>query len=181
VDIQFHGEKFRQLILFVAQESEDDPKFGATKLNKILYFSDFKAFGILGEPITGATYQRLERGPAPREMLPMLREMEAEGSIRREERRYFNLLQKRVLPEARPDLSVFSGDELELVRNVIRELRHLNALDVSALSHLEVGWQIADPGAVIPYAMVYISARKPTRADFERYQRDLHERTGARS
>ena len=34
-------DKFRELILYIAQESEGDPNFGATKLNKILFFCDF--------------------------------------------------------------------------------------------------------------------------------------------
>jgi hypothetical protein len=159
--IEFNREKFRQLVLYIAAASEDDPRFGATKLNKVLYFSDFEAFGLFGTPITGATYQKLDHGPAPREILPVLREMEAEGSIRREEHRYFHLLQKRVVPEERPDTTVFGAHEIELVDAVLIELRDLDASQVSALSHLDVGWRLAKPGEAIPYATAYISDRRP--------------------
>lgn len=171
IDVRFDREKFQEAILYVASESEEDQHFGATKLNKILYFADFKSFGILGRPITGATYVRLERGPAPREMLPALREMEAEGSISRIERRYFNLLQKRVVPEQEPTLAVFTGEELEILGNVIDELRHLNAAEVTALSHLETGWRLAEPGEPIPYAMTFLSRRRPSSDEVEGYVR----------
>lgn len=162
MEITFDRSKFRELVLYIAQESEDDPRFGATKLNKILYFSDFEAFGILGEPITGATYQRLERGPAPREILPVLRELDGEGAVDRLERRYFNLRQKRIVARQAPDLSLFDEREIEIVDNVIAELRYLNASQVSVLSHLEIGWQLASEHESIPYAAAYISDRKPT-------------------
>lgn len=165
--VTFNRSKFRELVLYVSRESEDDVHFGATKLNKILYFSDFKAFAIMGEAITGAAYQRLERGPAPRPIVPVLREMRGEGEIDRTERRYFNLLQKRVIALRDPDLSDFSEQEIEIVDNVISELRILNAAQVSALSHLETGWQVARPGETIPYHSAYISDRRPTQRELD--------------
>ena len=66
---QFDGSKFRELVLYIAEQSEGDPRFGAVKLNKILYYSDFEAFRVLGESITGATYRKLSEGPAPLQML----------------------------------------------------------------------------------------------------------------
>src|SRR5690606_24360644 len=124
-------------------------KFGATKLNKILYFSDFEAYGLWGRSITGATYIRLDRGPAPREILPTLLEMEDAGEIYREARTYFHLTQNVVVPLIDADLDVFEPRELELVDSVIRELRHLDPNHVSVLSHLDAGWRDARNREVI--------------------------------
>jgi len=151
-------DKFKNLVLYVAEQSRDDLKFGATKLNKILYFSDFEAYGLWGHPITGATYMRLDRGPAPREILPLLREMEDSGMIRRSERTYFHHTQKLVEPTVEADTAVFETRELDLVDRIIGELSHLNANDVSALSHLDEGWRLAEDRGVIPYSSVYISS-----------------------
>ncbi|HZQ34888.1 MAG TPA: hypothetical protein VFD32_03070 [Dehalococcoidia bacterium] len=52
---EIDSRKLGELILYVAEKSSDDPRFGATKLNNILFFSDFLAFGQLGRSITGAT------------------------------------------------------------------------------------------------------------------------------
>ena len=176
MEIEFNRRKFAELLLYVAEESEDDPKFGATKLNKIMYFSDFEAFGILGRPITGASYRRLERGPVPVEILSVLSELEREGEAIRVQTRYFHLLQKRVKPLRSPDLSLFRADEIAIVDAVMNELRTLNASEVSALSHLEVGWQIARDGEVIPYHSAYLSDRGPTAREGAVWEQVRHER-----
>src|SRR5690348_1753468 len=82
----FKQEKFRELIVYVADRCADDPYFGDTKLNKILHFSDFVAYTDLGHSITGARYQKLEFGPAPTNLLPIRRDLEEEGAVRVEER-----------------------------------------------------------------------------------------------
>lgn len=163
--VVFDRRKFRELLIHVAAESEDDIRFGVTKLNTILYCSDFKAFAILGCAITGATYRKRDRGPVPEELPDVLREMEAEGEIKRVERRDLNLLLKRVAPLRAPDLSVFSERELEIADRVILELRTLDATQSRLLSHLMVSWRIALYDEVIPYYSAYISDRRPTHQE----------------
>ena len=177
----FQSQKFRELVLYVAEASEDDPRFGATKLNKILYFSDFKAFGIRGKSITGATYQRLDRGPAPRELLPALRQMNAEGEIETFERSYFNRPQKVIRALRASDApKILDAGELEIVDAVIRELKELNAAQVSALSHLEAGWRIARDREEIPYETAYISDREPTLTELSIWRKAVAERRARR-
>ena len=163
--VVFDRQKFRELLLHVAAESEDDVRFGVTRLNKILYFSDFKAFAILGCAITGATYRRRDRGPVPDELPDVLHEMEAEGEIERIERRDLNLLQKRIVPLRAPDLSPFSDREIEIADRVMLELRTLDASQSRLLSHLDVGWRIAHHDEAIPYHSAYISDRRPTHRE----------------
>ena len=163
--VVFNRSKFWELLLYVAAESEDDIRFGVTKLNRILYCSDFKAFAILGCAITGATYRKRDRSPVPDELTGVLREMEAEGEIQRVEQRDLNLLLKRILPLRPPDLSVFSDRELEIVDRVILELRTLDAAQSRLLSHLDVAWRIARYDEVIPYHSAYISDRRPTHQE----------------
>src|SRR5687767_3702503 len=78
--------KLAELILFIAHRSECDERFGAVKLNKLLFFSDFLAYGRLGSSITGQDYQKLQHGPAPRKLLPVVREMEESGDFAWKER-----------------------------------------------------------------------------------------------
>src|ERR1700677_2825411 len=75
-------QRFRELIIYVSKNSEDDPYFGAIKLNKILYYSDFRAFERFGIPLTGAVYFRLRNGPAPKVMIPVRNALIKEGAIR---------------------------------------------------------------------------------------------------
>jgi hypothetical protein len=170
-EVKFQPDKFKELVLYVADRSVEDPAFGATKLNKILFFSDFIAYGRHGRPITGARYQRLERGPAPRELLPAQKQLaEANEAVVVKQRR-FNFEQKRLLPLREPDLSLFSGEEIALVDRVIDLLRHYDATSVSALSHeIAVGWRLAGDGEDIPYESVFISNDPPTPTDIRKGQ-----------
>jgi hypothetical protein len=67
-DIVDGEARLRELILYIAARCERDPRFGATKLNKILLFADFLAYFRRRRPITGVEYMRLPNGPAPRRL-----------------------------------------------------------------------------------------------------------------
>ena len=161
----FDSTKFRELILFVAQETADDRSCGATKLNKILFYSDFRAYEQLGRSITGERYQKLEHGPAPRRIVPVAEAMASEGVCIWEERDYFGFPLKKLVPLRAPDLSLFSAPELDLARRVIGELAPLNASEVSDLSHRFAGWQATDIGEDIPYATVFVDEARPFSPD----------------
>ncbi|HKI05938.1 MAG TPA: Panacea domain-containing protein [Thermoanaerobaculia bacterium] len=157
--------KFRELILFVAQESENDENCGATKLNKILFYADFEAYRKLGQPISGQKYQKLERGPAPKGAVPVISEMEKAGLCKWEDREYFGLPLKKLIPRRDSDLSVFAPEELDIARAVINELWDLNAAEVSDLSHDFVGWQAASLGEEIPYETAFVGKPRPLTPD----------------
>src|SRR3954452_13432604 len=78
--------RLRQLILHVATRCEKAEWFGAIKLNKIIWKADFDSFAERRVPVTGREYRRQKFGPALREMLPVHRDMQAEGLIRVERR-----------------------------------------------------------------------------------------------
>src|ERR1700733_10925348 len=73
--------RFAELMLYVSEKCASDPKFGATKLNKILFYADFLAYAELGNSITGFEYQKLPHGPAPRRILTVRRRLEQEGAL----------------------------------------------------------------------------------------------------
>ena len=95
----FNADKFKELIVYIAERCQDDPTFGAVKLNKILYYADFAAYRIEGQPITGATYRKLSEGPAPKEMISARDELIESGRLRMEHRPYFTRIQKRLVLE----------------------------------------------------------------------------------
>ena len=84
----FNPDKFRGLILYAAHRARqyEDPFFGAVKLNKTLFFSDFFGFRQLGRSITGATYQKLSEGPAPRQLVDERQKPPMPGQGRWEQR-----------------------------------------------------------------------------------------------
>ena len=137
-------KRFQELILYVARATESDPKCGSTKLNKLLFYADFRAYRALGKSISGQTYRKREYGPVPARILPVVEKMCQRGACAWAERDYYGLPLKKLIPLREPDVSVFTSQELNVVRTVIDELWELNATEVSDLSHRFPGWQAAE-------------------------------------
>ena len=156
----FNPEKFRELIVYIAKNSADDPTFGAIKLNKILYYSDFAAYRCLGRPITNARYQKLREGPAPKELLDARAQLIESGDAHIEEQQYFTGLQKRLVirDDREPDREIFDPGELDLVNQVLDYFHGKTAREASDISHLEPGWVLAHDREVMPYETAWLSS-----------------------
>jgi hypothetical protein len=155
--------RLKELILYIAEKSKEDPRFGALKLNKILYYSDFIGFREWGEPITGATYQNLSEGPAPKEFLAAVDELEEEGASSYCIQKYFNYPQKRLTPQRPAKTSLFQRKQLELVDAVIEALWEFNGTGARDLTHNEWGWRLTEEGEEIPYRTTWLSSEPLTQ------------------
>jgi hypothetical protein len=151
--------KLAELIVYVAKRIENDPTGGATKINKILFYSDFAAVRSQGSPITGVEYQKLENGPAPRRLLPIRQQLIDDGAVRRVEDEYFGKTVHRLLPLREANVEVFNAGELRIVDQVLEALWGLTATQVSERSHEEKGWQMVEVGETIPYSSAFLSPR----------------------
>jgi Protein of unknown function (DUF4065) len=155
-DTERTRSRLRELILYVSEKSKHDEKFGAIKLNKILYYADFIAFKKYGEPITGAQYMRLDKGPAPTHLMPVREDMLAKNEITIVQRDYWTQTQKVVKPLRPANLDLFSGREIALVDGIIDELWQMDAYEVSQRSHNR-GWKAATERDAIPYEAIFLS------------------------
>jgi hypothetical protein len=172
-DVERSAQRFRELILYIAQKSADDPWFGAVKLNKILYHSDFRAFERFGVPLTGVRYFRLPQGPAPKKLKHVERELIEEGAIRVEEIELVfgrqSYRQKRTVALREPEMRLFTADEIALVDEVIRELRSQNAKEVSDASH-DVRWRVLQHKDALPYEFAHLADYSVSEAEEQRIQ-----------
>ncbi len=157
--------KFRELMLFIARRSEGDPHFGAIKLNKLLFYSDFLAYLKLGQPITGQEYFALENGPAPRYMVPIREKMIASREIAVQKKETYSGLQARTIALREADLSNFTPQEIDLVTNLISECKGRSGGELSELSHKFSGWSLAGDKQTIPYSVALVGKRPPTREE----------------
>ena len=174
----YNPTKFQELVLYIAQMSETDLRFGSTKLNKLLFYSDFGAYRVLGQPITGATYFHLPAGPAPRQFLDARTALIREESVKLEKRRYYAGIQERIVPLRVCDTSVFSGDEIEIVDQVIDDFWTFNAARISDYSHREWGWMVTDDNDDIPYPLAWVTVSEPLTHRQVDYGRSLAHNLG---
>jgi hypothetical protein len=160
--------KLREVILLVSEWSQADPKFGAIKLNKLLFHADFSAFLTYGEPITGQEYFKLPQGPAPRHLKPLTEAMIKKGEFAWQEVPYYGRTQKKPIALRAPDTSKLSGTDVELVKQTIQKFWTMSATDISDQSHLFLGWKTAHLHETIPYTTALVSRRSPTEQERKR-------------
>lgn len=174
-------KKLRELVLYISQESEGDDFFGMVKLNKLLFNIDFVAYRATGISVTGQTYQALEQGPAPKRMLPILKNMEKRSEVALREEPFFGYTQKRPLALRQAELSLFSSDEIVLVDRMIKRFWKMKATQISEQSHAFVGWSLAEKGEAIPYGVALLGRdelteqQKKHAAHAEKRARKWHE------
>ncbi len=160
--------KLEELIILIASRSEDDPRFGSTKLNKLLFFADFLAYVKRGEAITNHVYMRLPNGPAPRAMLPITKRMISAKCLAIQERDHYGRTQKVPVALREPNLELFSSEEIAIVTDVLDSFKKSNAKGISALSHNFDGWKLAKDGENIPYEVALVQFKKPRKQDIEK-------------
>lgn len=167
--VTFHREKFRELLLYIASQTADDPWFGDTHLNKVLYWTDFLGYSDLGQPVTGAPYFKLQFGPAAKPLLPVRDELLEEGLVSVDEPPSGSKKARKTYPKRDPDTSLFDPKELELADGVIRLLKDHTAKRVSDMSHEEsAGWNLVGMYEDIPYRTALISTEQPAASTLAR-------------
>jgi hypothetical protein len=157
--------KFRELLLFIARRSEGDPRFGAIKLNKLLFYSDFLAYLELGYPITGQPYFALENGPAPRYLVRVREQMVKSKEIAISRKATLSGVQERVLALRDPDPNKFKPAEIALVTKILDMCRGQGGTELSELSHRFAGWRLAGDKETIPYEVALVGNRPPTHSE----------------
>jgi hypothetical protein len=176
--VHYDPDKFRELLVYVAEKTGDDERFGDVKVNKVLWFADFRAYNELGRPITGATYQKLKLGPAARAFVPARKQLVDERAVDVGTRRVgpHNQTFTRARRSAKTEL--FRHEELALVDRIIEWLGPRSATDVSDLSHEQSpGWNLVEMAGVIPYHTALISTDPPSERALRR-GRELAARFG---
>jgi uncharacterized phage-associated protein len=156
VNFKIDDRRFKDLILYVSARLQDDPSFGETKLNKILFFSDFESFRLRGEPITGAEYQRNHHGPTARIFTILRNQMVNADEITTDLVEIGGYRQTVVRPLIDPTTE-FTQDEREIIDGVIEKMRKYTNKEVSDKSHeFAAGWRAMEQGQTIPYSSAII-------------------------
>ena len=150
-------EKFKALVLYVCAKSEKYEEFGAVKLNKILYYSDVTAYRRHGTPITGETYVKRQRGPAPKRILPAQNELVSEGKLIVRDKPYYPDTKREFIVKEQPDISGFSPEEISLIDYMVEAINQsFTATEISNITHDDV-WEILELGEEIPYHAIFSS------------------------
>lgn len=161
-------QRLAEAILYVSDGCKDAPRFGLIKLNKIIWRADFTAFAARRVPVTGRAYQKLEHGPAPVEMRPLLNEMEQNGDIEIERVAIGDKVEQRIVTLTPPHSRFFSPDDVEFLDLAIRYYWDQTGMESSDDSH-DRGWHTRDIGDEMPYELAFLSDKKLEGGALEKF------------
>lgn len=109
-----------------------------TKMNKLLFFTDFLAYKTYGCGISGLAYKAIQFGPVPvrwDRVYSMMDDITPEivefGS---------NNCGTRLCSDLSPDYTCFSNEEIQILDRVLKKFKDTSSTDISKLSHQEDIW-----------------------------------------
>jgi hypothetical protein len=146
----------------------DPSALGATKLNKICWYSDLEAFRLYGRTISGADrYRRMPHGPTPTGAHFILQNLQRDGKIAISEQNYYGRPKTMYMSQRRPNLTAFSAEEIaivDLIANIICS-KH-TATSISLASH-DALWEEIELGEDIPVAAASVISGEITAEDLD--------------
>ena len=129
-------DKLKNLILFFIDKCG---RIYQTKLNKLLFYTDFYSFKTNGIAITGLTYTMTDYGPTPQ-----CHHWLYEKSFK-EIKPYNSIIGYHTKTEltaiVKPDLSVFSENEIQIMNHIYSTLGQLSGYKIASLDFKDDSWK----------------------------------------
>ena len=147
--------KFKNILLYILERCAGKPNVGETVLYKLLYFSDFNYYELYEEHLSGSRYRKLPYGPVPLSFEKIVTSMIEKGEIKKIKTEYFNKLQTRYLPLAKPDLTKLLASQKEIIDKVIDQMSDWSAASISTYSHNDMPWKASKEGEIINYELAF--------------------------
>lgn len=123
-----------------------------TKLNKLLFYADFKHFKEYALSISGARYAHIPFGPAPDNYEMYYGALHSRKAIESSEEQYPGGYAGEIIKATvEPDLNLFSAGELRIMASVKEHFAGFNASEITAFSHKEIAYQETNNGDIISY------------------------------
>lgn len=145
--IGYNMKKFKQMVLFFSQVGD----IAKTKMNKLLFYADFRHYKTFGKSITGMQYAAITHGPVPDNYQTIFESMCKKDEIA--------IVQgwAGAYPtgtfESISDFedSLFTEDEMKTMRYVQEYFQDYSAKMIVDFSHREKGFNETTCGSIIPY------------------------------
>ena len=145
-------EKLDGLVHYICARCDNPSRLGATKLNKVLWYSDVFAFAQDGHSITEAVYVKRQFGPVPKNIMQSRSRLRDRGAIVERSMTNYGKAQVQFVALIPPDISIFSAAQISVVDTVLEAIcSNHTAASISRVSH-DLIWELAEIGEEIPLA-----------------------------
>lgn len=160
-----NSSKLEQLVLYIVGRVGDPAKLGATKLHKILWFSETSMFARTGHPISDAFFVRAPRGPFSPNAEKAIKALCARNLLQQQRGLYGNHAQRQLIATREADLSLFTAEEISVVDRWIETIAYRHtARSISEASHDRM-WHLIPDGAPMPLDIVFGAQLEPPDSD----------------
>ena len=128
-------EKIRQLIIFFSSSLKG---VFETKLNKLLFYSDFLSYKSSGRGITGLQYKAITFGPVPLNYGTIYENLKGlKKDVVDIGNGHFGSM---IFSEESFDSSIFTEKEINIIKTVLNRFKGTKAGEMSEISHTENAW-----------------------------------------
>lgn len=131
------SDRLVELATYITHKHEDNPRFGALKLAKILFYTDRAYYRNHGETFTGLNYFAFEHGPFTRDIYGLA----TSGAIRFK-KGLLGIGQGRPVATREPDMGTLTAEVIEEADGQIARMWDMGYREVSHMSH-GVAWDVA--------------------------------------
>jgi DNA-binding XRE family transcriptional regulator/uncharacterized phage-associated protein len=136
----FNYRRFKSIALYFLNKLREHDYVGPTKLNLLLYFSDFKYFEKHTDYLTGLSYSKMPSGPVPgidhyvselgkQKEIDILPAMDLNDAMA-----------VKYVAMVKPDLRELTHKELEIIDSVLEIYSPMNTSALIELSHKDPPW-----------------------------------------
>ena len=143
---KFSRERLGAMALYIAERGRDVYK---TKLNKLLFYSDFINFYLSGTSISGSRYVHVPFGPVPEHYGEALEQLSDAGRVELMPAGHKSILIKPVA--SAESMDALNAEEMAVIDWVLENYGKLSAGEISELSHREKAYRFTRPGEQIAY------------------------------
>nr|WP_295928926.1 type II toxin-antitoxin system antitoxin SocA domain-containing protein [uncultured Dyadobacter sp.] len=128
-----------------------------TRLNKLLFYTDFNAYRLTGFSITGLEYRAIQFGPVPAQFQKMYVNLSEQGQVNIEEQYFGNgAYGDEIMPALPFNEALFSNQDMKVLEFVAGRYGNLGTDDIVSCSHQEIAWlQNIDAKALIHYRYAF--------------------------
>lgn len=142
----FSSDRLGAMALYIAAKGKDVYK---TKLNKLLFYSDFINFYLHGNSISGSRYVHVPFGPVPEHYGSALERLSQAGRVELLPAGHQSILVKPLSADSLEQ--ELTDDEKASIDWVLETYGYLSAAEISELSHREKAYRFTRPGEKIAY------------------------------
>lgn len=111
-----------------------------TKMNKLLFFSDFLMYRESCFSISGLKYQAIQRGPVPVNFQSLYDFLYNKNIIKINTVDFGDYYGEQIINSIDFDAELFSTEEMKILTFVVEKFENINSTQISDLSHMEKAW-----------------------------------------